>query len=69
MCVDVLVSMPYPYSYCHESGDGIQPETEFMFDLEVPSDFIPPQKSASTTCGTLSRLGNIFYDKYLHNEE
>lgn len=29
------------YSYCHESADGIQPETEFMFDLEVPSDFIP----------------------------
>lgn len=28
------------YSYCHEAMDGVDPETEFMFDLELPPDFI-----------------------------
>ena len=28
-------------SYCHETVDGILPETEFVYDLELPDDFIP----------------------------
>ena len=28
-------------SYCYEAEDGIEPETEFMFDLQLPSDFVP----------------------------
>ena len=30
-----------PYSYVHEAADGIEPETEFVYDLQVPVDFIP----------------------------
>ena len=43
LCVRVCTCFPWPhaYSYCRESADGVDPETEFMFDLEVPSDFIP----------------------------
>ena len=28
-------------SYCHEAPDGVEPETEFIFDLEIPQSFIP----------------------------
>lgn len=28
-------------SYVHEASDGIEAETEFIYDLELPSDFIP----------------------------
>eukprot|EP00731_Ephydatia_muelleri_P018617 Em0011g657a len=28
-------------TYCHESVDGIEPETIFIYDLELPRDFVP----------------------------
>ncbi len=28
-------------SYCHEAVDGVEPETEFMYDLQLPADFVP----------------------------
>lgn len=40
----VFYILPPPismYSYCREGVDGLDRETEFMFDLELPPDFIP----------------------------
>ena len=28
------------FSYCHESGDEIEAETEFLYDLELPEEFV-----------------------------
>ena len=28
-------------SYFHETPDGLQPETEFMYELELPIDLVP----------------------------
>lgn len=28
-------------SYFHEALDGLEPETEFIYELELPIDFIP----------------------------
>lgn len=30
-----------PLSYFHEAEDGLLPETEFIYELELPVDFIP----------------------------
>ena len=28
-------------SYCHDAVDGVEPETEFMYDLQLLLDFVP----------------------------
>lgn len=28
-------------SYCHESDDGLKPDVMFVYDLELPRDFVP----------------------------
>ena len=28
-------------SYFHEAPDGLEPETEFIYELELPVDFVP----------------------------
>lgn len=28
-------------SYFHEAQDGLEPETEFLYELELPADFVP----------------------------
>ncbi len=28
-------------SYCHEMPDGLKPDVQFAFDLELPSGFVP----------------------------
>lgn len=31
----------YICSYFHEAQDGLEPETEFLYELELPADFVP----------------------------
>ncbi len=28
-------------SYCPDAADGVEPETEFMYDLQLLLDFVP----------------------------
>ena len=28
-------------SYCHETADGLKPDVQFVYDLELPPDFVP----------------------------
>ncbi len=37
----LLPYLPSYNSYCHEAADGVEPETEFMYDLQLPLDFVP----------------------------
>lgn len=37
----LIIEPPSPCSYVHEASDGIEAETEFIYDLELPADFRP----------------------------
>jgi len=36
-----LLNHSLNFSYVHEASDGIEAETEFIYDLELPADFLP----------------------------
>lgn len=35
------MSQSYYFSYFHEASDGLEPETEFIYELELPADCVP----------------------------
>ena len=37
------------YSYFHEAPDGLEPETEFIYDLEIPSNFTPTPRDGEVS--------------------
>ena len=50
----------YPSRYFFESERGLFPNTEFVFDLELPVDFVP-----SNNDGEVDGFELIPYDKVL----
>ena len=41
LLVTLLLNHSLNFSYVHEASDGIEAETEFIYDLELPADFLP----------------------------
>ena len=39
--ITLCIHGPDLLRYCRESVDGVEPETLFIYDLELPRDFVP----------------------------
>lgn len=54
-------------SYFTYSSDGLQPETEYIYDLELPQDFKPNPRDGEVGCFYLWPL-DIVKETFLNNE-
>jgi len=46
-------------SYMHQSERGIHPQTEFVFDLELPQQFVPENQDGEVQDWILCPVSNI----------
>lgn len=41
VCFYAVAIHVFSFSYFHEAPDGLEPETEFIYELELPLSFVP----------------------------
>ena len=47
------------YSYFNEAEDGLQPETEYIYELELPTDFVPTPEDGEVSIFYLWDLDQV----------
>ena len=54
------------FSYCYEDERGIFPETQFVFDIELPNDFVPKNADGEMQNFQLLSLDKVSYKTFWH---